>query len=195
MILHLSVGLRVSNMALSKLMDFSSKISFADCMDYGLESVSWATSIELIRGIIGGPNMRYKCIEINQSKYLYTVMQDNLIDLCQRQEGKFSSWNQGMVINLMDYWLWHSSQCHRSLESIWYCGDVSILQWKLPVVGFAHAFDMTGRGLLFVYILYYMWCLKIVHIHCTQVAIEWDSNKTNVDQNYKYVSTWLHRFA
>ena len=43
---------RVYNMALSKLIDFSLKISFADCMDYGLEKVSKATSayqIELIK--------------------------------------------------------------------------------------------------------------------------------------------------
>ena len=61
---------RVYNMALSKPIDFSSKITFVDCMEYGLEKVSKATSIELIRGIIAHPNMKYKCIEINQSKYI-----------------------------------------------------------------------------------------------------------------------------
>ena len=74
-------------MALSKPIDSSSKISFNDCMEYGLEKVSKATLIELIRrGIIGGPNMQCKCIELNQSKFIYNVMHDNLIEVCKKNK-------------------------------------------------------------------------------------------------------------
>ena len=43
---------------------YSEKIHFSDILDYGLEKVSKATSTDIIKGIIGGPNMKYKSIEI-----------------------------------------------------------------------------------------------------------------------------------
>ena len=165
-------------------------------MDYGLEKVSKATSIELIRGIIAGPNMLYKCIEINQSKYVYNVMQDNLIDVCQKTRRKIlfmESRHGDKFDGLLTVTLKLKSQKSREHFVLWGC--ICFTMETVPVVGFAHAHDITGRGLLFVYILDYTWCLKIINIHCTQVAIEWDSNKTNVHQKYKYVSTLLHRFA
>ena len=171
--------LRIYNMALSKPIDFSSKITFADCMEYGLEKVSKATSIELIRGIIAGPNMKYKCIEVNQSKYVYNVMQDNLIEVCQKTKQKIllmEAHNGDKFDGLLTVTLKLKSREHLVL---WGC--IHFTMETVPVVGFAHAFDITGRGLLFVYILHYMLCLKIINIHSTQVAIEWDSNKTNVD--------------
>ena len=77
-------------MALSKQeMDlYSEKINFSDILDYGLEKVSKPTSIDIIKGIIGGPNMKYKCIEIKQSHYVYHVMQMNLIHVCKNTKHK-----------------------------------------------------------------------------------------------------------
>ena len=176
--------LRVYNITLSKPIDFSSKITFANCMEYGLEKVSKATSTELIRGIIAGPNMKYKCIEANQSKYVCTVMQDNLIDVCQKTKHKIffmEAHNGDKFDGLLTVTLKPKSQ--KSTEHLVLWGCICFTMETVPVVGFAHGFDITGRGLLFVYILHYMWCLKIINIHCTQVAIEWDFNKTNVDQN------------
>ena len=63
---------------------FESKISFAACMDYWLEKVSRATSIELVRGIIAGPNMKYKCIDVEQSSYIFQVMRSNLVEICKK---------------------------------------------------------------------------------------------------------------
>ena len=40
--------------------EFHSKVTFEDIYDYALSKVSKPTSIDVIRGIIGGPNMVYK---------------------------------------------------------------------------------------------------------------------------------------
>ena len=63
-------------MALSKvqLEEFSETITFESCMEYGLEKVKKPMSIYLVRGIIAGPNMKYKCIELDQSYYVFHVM-------------------------------------------------------------------------------------------------------------------------
>lgn len=64
-------------MALSKVQfeQFSETISFESCMEYGLEKVKKPTFNVLVRRIITGPNMKYKCIEIDQSHYIFQVMQ------------------------------------------------------------------------------------------------------------------------
>ena len=72
-------------MALSKIQmeQFSNTISFESCMEYGLEKVKKPMSIDLVRGIIAGPNMKYKCIELDQSFCVFHVMQQNLISVCE----------------------------------------------------------------------------------------------------------------
>ena len=79
------------------------------------------------------------------------------------------------------------SQKSREHLVLWGC--ICFTMETVPVVGFACAFEITGRGLSFVYIFQYTWPLKIINIHCIQVAIQWDSNKSNVDQSYKSIST------
>ena len=73
------------------------------CLDYGLEKVSKATSIDLIKGIIGGPNMKYKCIELEQSFFVYHVMRDNLIKVCEKLIAKYCLWRLVISAIVMDY--------------------------------------------------------------------------------------------
>ena len=116
-------------------------------MDYGLEKVSKATSIELIRGIIAGPNMPYKCIEVNQGKYVYTIMQDNLIEVCQKTKRKIlfmEAHNGDKFDGLLTMILKPKFQKSREHLVLWGC--IHFTMETVPVVGFAHAFDITGRG-------------------------------------------------
>ena len=72
-------------------------------MEYSLEKVKKPTSIDLVKEIIAGPNMKDKCIEIDHSHYIYQVMQQNLIHVCENTSHQLLFMEFGILINLMDY--------------------------------------------------------------------------------------------
>ena len=139
-----------------KLEFYTNKIPFERCLDYGLEKVSKATSIDLIKGIIGGPNMKYKCIELEQSFFVYHVMRDNLIEVCEKTNRKilfmeahnFSNFDGLLTITLKpkickikgtycpvgvhQIYPWYYSCCW-ICQSIWYHGWVDCLHSKVHV--------------------------------------------------------------
>ena len=47
--------------------EFHGKIHFKDIYDYALSKVVKPTSIDMIHGIIGGPNTIYKCVPVDPS--------------------------------------------------------------------------------------------------------------------------------
>ena len=112
-----------------KLEFYTNKIPFERCLDYGLEKVSKAASIDLIKGIIGGPNMKYKCIELEQSFFVYHVMRDNLIEVCEKLITKYCLWRLIISAILMDYWLSHWSQSLQNQGNILSCGVHQIYPW------------------------------------------------------------------
>ena len=59
--------------------EFHGKIHFKDIYDYALSKVVKPTSIEVIRGIIGGP----KCLPVDQSYYVYYFCKNNLLDVAE----------------------------------------------------------------------------------------------------------------
>ena len=63
--------------------EFHSKIHFKDIYDYALSKVAKPTSIDMIRGIIGGPNTIYKCVPINQSYYVYYYCKNNFLGVAE----------------------------------------------------------------------------------------------------------------
>ena len=67
---------------------FHSKITHQAIKDYGLEKLSKATNMDIICGVIGGPNMLYKLVDLNQSYYIYHYMKNNLFEAAQRHKGK-----------------------------------------------------------------------------------------------------------
>ena len=47
--------------------EFRGKMHFKDIYDYTLSKVVKPTSIDMIHGIIGGPNTIYQCVPVNPS--------------------------------------------------------------------------------------------------------------------------------
>ena len=124
---------------------YSEKINFSDILDYGFEKVSEATLVD-IKGIIGGPNMKYKCIEIKQCHYVYHVMQMNLIHVCENtkckilfMESKQSDYFDGKITMTLKL----KTQKSREHLILWGCYRMTMQ--TIPEVGFARAFDTTGR--------------------------------------------------
>ena len=134
-------------MALSKFeMDlYKNKISFASILDYGLEKVTKATSTDIIKGIIGGLNMRYKAVEIKQSHYIYHVMQSNLIEICEKTKHKILFMESQHLENfdgILTVTLKPKSQKSREHLVLWGC--YRMMMGTIPEVGFARAFDRWG---------------------------------------------------
>ena len=44
--------------------EFHGKIHFKEIYDYALSKVTKPTSIDVVRGIVGGPNTIYKCVPV-----------------------------------------------------------------------------------------------------------------------------------
>ena len=63
--------------------EFHSKIHFKDIYEYALSKVVKPTSIDVITGIIGGPNTIYKCIQVDQSYYVYYFCKNILLDVAE----------------------------------------------------------------------------------------------------------------
>ena len=72
--------------------EFHSKIHFKDIYEYALSKVVKPTSIDMIRGIIGGPNTIYKCIQVAKISFLM---------LLRIQNGQFCSWRIGVQMKWM----------------------------------------------------------------------------------------------
>ena len=140
-----------------KLEFYTNKIPFERCLDYGLEKVSKATSIDLIKGIIGGPNMKYKCIELEQSFFVYHVMRDNLIEVCEKTNCKilfmeahnFSNFDGLLTVTL-------KPKSAKSREHIVLWGCIRFTLDTIPAVGFARAFDITGELIVCLHSKVYM---------------------------------------
>ena len=135
-------------MALSKvqLEEFSKTITFESCMEYGLEKVKKPTSIDLVRGIIAGPNMKYKCIELDQSYYVFHVMQQNLISVCENTSRPLlfmEGHSQDKFDGLLTVTLKPKTQKSRQHIVLWGC--ICMTLDTVPVIGFACAFDITGK--------------------------------------------------
>ena len=64
--------------------EFQGKIHFKDIYDYVLSKVAKPTSIDMIRGIIGHPNMVYKCLPVDQSYYTYYFCKNNLLEVTEK---------------------------------------------------------------------------------------------------------------
>ena len=62
---------------------FYNKIDFSVVKDYALNKVTTPTSIDLVRGIVAGPNNNYKAFEEDQSYYIYHYMKDNLLSVAE----------------------------------------------------------------------------------------------------------------
>ena len=132
-------------MALSKFeMElYKDKISFSSILDYGLEKVPKATSINIIKGIIGGPNMKYKAVEVQQSHYIYHVMQSNLITICEKTKCKILFMEHSDNFDgILTVTLKPKSQKSREHLILWGCYRMTME--TIPEVGFARAFDLTG---------------------------------------------------
>ena len=63
--------------------EFYGKIHFKDIYEYALSKVVKPTSIDVIRGIIGGPNTVHKCLPVDQSYYVYYFCKNNLLDVAE----------------------------------------------------------------------------------------------------------------
>ena len=61
--------------------EFRGKIHFKDIYEHALSEVVKPTSIDMIRGITGGPNTIYKCLPVDQSYYVYYFCKNNLLDV------------------------------------------------------------------------------------------------------------------
>ena len=141
-------------MALSKvqLEEFSETITFESCMEYGLEKVKKPTSIDLVRGIIAGPNMKYKCIELDQSYYVLHVMQQNLISVCENTSRPLlfmEGHSQDKFDGLLTVTLKLKTQKSRQQTVLQGC--ICMTLDTVPVIGFAHAFYITGKVCLHFY--------------------------------------------
>ena len=60
---------------------FHNKIKFSVIKDYALNKVTTPTSIDLVKGIVAGPNNDYKAVEDDQSYYICHFMKNNLLSL------------------------------------------------------------------------------------------------------------------
>ena len=63
--------------------EFHSKIHFKDIYDYALSKVTKPTSIDVMRGIIGSPNTIDKCMDMDQSYYVFHYCKNNLLKVAE----------------------------------------------------------------------------------------------------------------
>ena len=64
--------------------EFHGKTTFQDTCNYALSKVTKPTRIDVVREIIGGPKTMYKCVNIDQSYYIFHYCKNNLLDIAEK---------------------------------------------------------------------------------------------------------------
>ena len=62
---------------------FHNKIPFDAIKNYALSKLTTPTSIDVVRGIVAGPNNNYKAFEEDQSYYIYNYIKNNLLSMAE----------------------------------------------------------------------------------------------------------------
>ena len=130
---------------------YHSKISHQSIKDYGLEKLTKATNMDIIRGIIGGPNMLYKPVDLNQSYYIYHYMKNNLLETAKKthREIVFMEDHTGEDIEgLLMVVVKPRSYNGRQHVVPWGCVRLSLN--TVPQVGVARAFDLCSKYIFFL---------------------------------------------
>ena len=125
---------------------YHSKITHQAIKDYGLEKLSKATNMDIIHGIIGGSNMMYKPVDLNQSYYTYHYMKINLLETAQKThcEIVFMEDHTGKDIEgLLMVVIKPHSYNGRKHVVLWGCVHLSLN--TVPRVGVARAFDICSK--------------------------------------------------
>ena len=125
--------------------EFHGKITFKNIYDYALSKVSKPTSIDVIRGIIGGPNTVYNCIPVDQSYYTYYFCKNNLLEVAEKtkrpilfmEDRSTDSMDGMMVVTLKP-----RTYNNREHLVLWGCLRMSVNTH--PKVAISCAFDITG---------------------------------------------------
>ena len=125
--------------------EFHGKIHFKDIYEYALSKVVKPTSIDVIRGIIGGPNTIYKCLPVDQSYYVYYFCKNNLLDVVENTKWPIllmEDWSTDEMDGLMVVTFKPRMYNNREHLVLWGCLRMSLNTH--PKVAISCAFDITG---------------------------------------------------
>ena len=124
---------------------FHNKIDFRVIKDYALNKVTKPTSIDLVRGIVAGPNNDYKVVEEDQSYYIYHCMKNKLLSMAestQREILFMEDWITDSLDRMLIITIKKPTPNNRHHIVLWGCVRLELDTY--PKVGVLRCFHLTG---------------------------------------------------
>ena len=124
---------------------FHNKIDFSDIKDYALNKVTKPTSIDLVRGIVAGPNNDYKAVEENQSYYIYHYIKNTMLSMAestQREILYIEDWITDSLDGMLIINIKKATPNNRQHILLWGCVRLGLDTY--PKVGVLRCFDLPG---------------------------------------------------
>ena len=149
---------------------YHGKITHQAIKDYGLEKLSKATNMDIIHGMIGGPDMLYKSIDLNQSYYIYHHMKNNLLETAKKTQREIVFMEDHTVEDIESLLMVVTKpHSYNGKQHVVLWGCVGLTLKTVPQVGVAGAFDMCSKwnfSKFFNMAVYGNECTPNIFSHC-----------------------------